>query len=397
MFSAPTQVKAFEITTPQSPSFRPSEYSVRFPRCLQIRDNKSWSDVQTYAELVDFIKACDGKIAASKRRAEDIANDAGDDKGGGKRPRRATKRPAAASVPAHLRVGGVVEAESDALAGVVAAVKGQDTASVDALRVLVQQLGGEVRVNTTTGVTHLIDADATMGQQIESEVKFATGTAQMAAKLSKGAAEPGSYDIVRGSWVQECSERGERVAIAPRHVHYATEATRVLMGRMMDAWGDRYVDAADAHGLRTSMGLAAKVDGSPATRRRELAERLRDMSDDAADAALATSRAILRHAHVYAHADLSPAARLRLRLLGATVVAEPNALTSHAVLPDSARGAADAVRDTMRTARLSSVAEASSPSTWVVGDGWIRACEEASQRATSLLPLAPPSEQPHML
>ena len=105
MFSAPTQVKAFEITTPQSPSFRPSEYSVRFPRCLQIRDNKSWSDVQTYAELVEFIKACDGKIAASKRRAEDIANDAGDDEGGGKRPRRATKRPAAASVPAHLRVG----------------------------------------------------------------------------------------------------------------------------------------------------------------------------------------------------------------------------------------------------------------------------------------------------
>ena len=73
------------------------------------------------------------------------------------------------------------------------------------------------------------------------------------------------------------------------------------------------------------------------------------------------------------------ATRIRLRLLGASVVSVPTAQVSHAVLPSSSitDGSCARVRAALREARMSEAASGGGAGfyAYIVGEDWLAACE----------------------
>ena len=110
-------VAAYEIVKCNANApFLPCGYTLRFPRCACIRNDKGWDECMTHDEVVAMFGDGKAKIAASKRSAADVAAANPDDLqfggGGGKRGRKAGEgggRGAAAGgravgVVSHLRL-----------------------------------------------------------------------------------------------------------------------------------------------------------------------------------------------------------------------------------------------------------------------------------------------------
>lgn len=63
-------MRAYEIT--QTVAFK-CGYTLRFPRCVRVREDKSWSECEHHDEIVRRVKESRARISATKRSAEDIA------------------------------------------------------------------------------------------------------------------------------------------------------------------------------------------------------------------------------------------------------------------------------------------------------------------------------------
>ena len=140
----------------------------------------------------------------------------------------------------------------------------------------------------------------------------------------------------------------------------------------MDEWGDRYEALADSASLQSAMDLvraAPLVLGAPPAA--AVDDQLREL-EHLEQVGLRTPLSVLRDITAY-----SPAAavRLRLRLLGAAVVAEPMAHVTHAVLSAGALadGTADALLGRLRALR--SAAPGDHYQVRLVNEGWLAACE----------------------
>lgn len=66
-----SQVLAYEITA--STVMRPCGYTLRFPRCVKIRDDKAWNECETFDEILRRVNDNQARISSAKRLAEDVA------------------------------------------------------------------------------------------------------------------------------------------------------------------------------------------------------------------------------------------------------------------------------------------------------------------------------------
>jgi DNA ligase-4 len=213
-----------------------------------------------------------GRLAASKRQAEDLAAELVD---GGGTPAPPKKR--AGGVPRHLQMAqgyATAEKESEALKGVVAVVMsggglgpggrtgpaGRKWLPEDREKT-VKRLGGAVHKNLGPHVTHIIDADARMGGRVAAEVARLRGAADTAGAIAADGFEVGSFggvEVVTACWLDACDKERALVPLEPKYVRYANARTAEAMAARMDAWGDRYAEVTDLNSMREAMGLVRR-------------------------------------------------------------------------------------------------------------------------------------------
>ena len=380
------QCKAYEIT--ETEAFRPCGLTLRFPRCMAVRLDKDWDQADTHNHVLQIFRDAKGRLASHKRRAEDVAktDTGGDDgtRGRGGRKAGAAKAPrVVTSVPAHLGLApgladvGVADDLDGCAFGAGVDAAGEHPQVVAAMHAppqlgstssevqrCIKELGGDVRGGVGAEVTHV--------------VVCGKGTVQTTNMLGK--APPGGYgcDLVHHEWVLDCHRARRRLPLEPRYLLLATQQTRERMELEMDRWGDRYRLAADAASLQHATrqvqderaAAAAAAAAAPAWP--SVDERLLEL-DETTRRALRTPLGSLRDVVAY---SARASVRLRLRLLGATVVDAPAARVTHAVLPPSSLtdGTVERVQGAMRDAMVDDAANRFFQKK-LVDERWVGECE----------------------
>jgi DNA ligase-4 len=368
-------VKAFELVVGEAFS-PPCRYTLRFPRCTRFRWDKAWHECEEYAAIDQREREGRMKISMGKRAAADIAkadpSELQHGGGGGKRgkkesggvPKREVGVLASMKLDPALKA---VKAESETLKNVVAVVRGfgalddSDERSKKSLHLLIRKLGGVVHLNLTDETTHIVSADEEPGAEVRKDIE----------RAHRDAAE---CVIVRASWLLDCARAKQRLPLEPRFALYASEVARSEMSTVMDEWGDRYREDATLESLEQAMALVRQRP-SHSSCEEHVCKLLKELPDTDAQKVLCGPACALLGVVAYAP---RAAVRIRLRIAGATVVAEPAGAT-HAVLPASSisDGTCAKTRAALRQARLE-IADASDDpgvTAWLVDEAWLDACE----------------------
>ena len=390
-------VKAYEIV--RGDSFL-GGFTLRFPRCVGIRSSsdKPWHACEEYATVQQRFRDGNAKVAANKRKAADVAQDADADTDASTRGKKTHKGGGASS--RSVDVLGAYQFDRAALAAqaqttdrprifadVVAIVRGfgaLDASSdrhVNRLRSLIASLGGTVDANLTCLTTLIIDADDTPGALIQEDV----------AKAQRDRAS--TYDILAAQWVFDCSAAGAWLPIEPRYVRYASPETDAAMRATMDSWGDRYKEPATQtslaeatalvrserrralrqHGQRQHPQQQQQQHALQLLHEEKLREAMRALPDD--DVATLTAGPATCLLGVVGYAQ-RPATRLRLRIGGARTVDAPTAGVTHVVLPASAAsdGSLASIRAAITRARVDAAAVDGGEGGVECGEGGVSAC-----------------------
>ena len=435
-------VKGYEIV--KSTVFLPCEVTLRFPRCERIREDKPWSQCETYQDIQQRVKDGKAKVAAAKRSAADVAREETDGQGDAKYGKKGKAGPGK-----QVRAVGVnrnfkfdhksleelakqaIEKGNAPFQGEVCVVRGfgdRDEASPrhpNAIRIQIASLGGTVDANFTKVTTLIVDADEVAGNQIRADVE----------KAKRDQAE--EYDIVTARYVLDVFEAADRagqesswslrgeeekrakslVPLEPRYIRYAKPHTELVMRGMMDEWGDRYKELATEESLDNAMGLVKKgimlknssaskpvqtyalaLTGSAAPSNgagdsvpmnivddETLIEQMSRLPD--ADYLSLAGVGVSKEVSLIGVVAYAPrgAIRIRLSILGAAVTKELTAKVTHAVLPAASveDGTCAETRAKITRARVAAAEKGGGDGrsyVWIVGEAWLTACESQGKR-----------------
>ncbi|CAD5123713.1 DgyrCDS12032 [Dimorphilus gyrociliatus] len=216
--SAILQIKAAEIV--ESDQYR-TGCTLRFPRVMKIRDDKSWTDSMTVEELKQLQKQ--GKLYGKKHMEEDDGLNFEDEPKTKRRRGGGTKRIVKPTVAAHLR--------------------GVDVDTVEKLDELL--LGKEFCV---------VNAERNQSKiQLESDIVAHGGTAVqhpgentwccLAAKTSvrvKNMIASKQHDIVKVEWLLSCFEQQKLLSWSPKDMIFAKSITTNQLAERFDEHGDSF-------------------------------------------------------------------------------------------------------------------------------------------------------------
>ncbi|KAF8982790.1 DNA ligase (ATP) [Entomortierella lignicola] len=219
------EVKASEIV-PNSDSYA-SEYTLRFPRFLHIREDKDESSCMTLSEVHRMFREFKGKL--SMRQVD--ANGATTLSKIKKKPVGLRKTTQAHLLHAIIGDMSVVKLETDLFKGQVFwVIRGDEEQSKPELEVLIKRFGGK----------------QSQSDQVENTIIIAGLNGPDLFGLKK----KGHRNIVLPTWVRDCVKEQRLVPLNPKYMLFTTSATEKEFRQIMDEFDDSYTEPLTAERLQ---------------------------------------------------------------------------------------------------------------------------------------------------
>ncbi|KAI8803243.1 ATP dependent DNA ligase domain-containing protein [Cladochytrium replicatum] len=238
------KVKGAEIVRSDVYGF---QWTIRFPRFVEIREDKKWDEAMTLKQLQEFVEQYQGRLQ-SRIFGEAAERDV-DNRIGKKRKRVGTtvgpRQRVSAKVDA-LYMGADlkgVEKEDELFAGLEVCVSG-DAASRESatgmdggfvsgkheLELLLAKHGGRCVQNPTNN-TKVVIADR---QSIRIGNLIQAGT----------------HDIVTSTWIFDSVQKKQVIPLVPRYMIFATASTKKSFRETVDLYGDSFTEELTSTGIR---------------------------------------------------------------------------------------------------------------------------------------------------
>ncbi|KAF9930995.1 DNA ligase (ATP) [Linnemannia zychae] len=217
------EIKAAEILA-NSESYV-SEYTVRFPRFLRIREDKDASSCMTMSEVHRMYREFNGKLSmrtvgANFNRPKTKSRQSG--------PRRVTQ--------AHLLetiVGdtSIVKVETDLFNGQVFwVIQGDEQQTKGELEILIKRFGGKQSQSAQMDKTIVIAGE--------------NGPSVVGLKMR------GDRNIVLPSWIRDCIKEARLIPLNPKYMLFTTKETDNEFRLIMDEHGDSYTEPLSVEALQ---------------------------------------------------------------------------------------------------------------------------------------------------
>ncbi|OZJ05239.1 hypothetical protein BZG36_02293 [Bifiguratus adelaidae] len=212
------QVKAAEITTS---GVYAVGYTLRFPRFVRLRDDKSWEDCTSTKELMALRAQAAGRLQGQRVGEGGITS--------------SPKRRKVASSQRHIglslmpsQIGAdtrQIKQESVLFENMsFAVINGDEDHSKEELEILIKQNGGNFYQHE----------DAKQGMYV-----LAGDTKQIRVKALISKREK---DIIRPQWIVDCIQRQDILPLQPKYMVHTTLHTAIRFRTIIDESGDSYVD-----------------------------------------------------------------------------------------------------------------------------------------------------------
>ncbi|KAF7730847.1 hypothetical protein EC973_001365 [Apophysomyces ossiformis] len=226
--------------------------TLRFPRFMRFRKDKSWSDIMTYTEMVAAKRSgyMGGKVRVPASQDDFIGN-----------KHKRAKTTALQSKRSYTLLAsqrGVdtrdIEKKSKLFEDMTFyVIVGGNGHSKSSLETKIQENGGNF-VQSETGAQYIIAGSKNI--RVNSIIKLKT------------------KDIIQPQWVVDCDEKQDLVPLCPRYMLFTTERTDRLFRIKMDQWGDSYAHDTTEQNLREVLShIEVKLDEEKA---RQLCEEVQE-------------------------------------------------------------------------------------------------------------------------
>ncbi|CAO3611470.1 unnamed protein product [Cunninghamella echinulata] len=215
------EVKAAEIV---SSNMWGSGYTLRFPRFVRFRRDKSWRDIMTYKDLIEARRG-----TSQKRQSLTPIDLSFDYK---KRTRTITKGQTLTLNPSQQGsdVENIIKKTSLFEDKKFYVINGQDNnMTKQALEVVIKENGGEF-IQRHDSSTYVIAGKKNI--RVESII------------FQK------SNDIIYPTWILDCVQKNKLLPLAPKYMLFTTVKTEQEFNTIMDEFGDSYVDNATEESLK---------------------------------------------------------------------------------------------------------------------------------------------------
>ncbi len=243
----PTKSKVLEVKAAEI--IRSDSYDVgntlRFPRIVRVREDKSVSDCMTYAQLRSYLNSSSSEGKLAKRHYNDDEQ---------KSPTR-KRRKAAATIRA-VKVDSIyqpldnleeIEPTSKFLEDKVIVVEPKDPQLKAKLERIIVSHGGIVEQNTKEGITwaYIQTADT---------------------KRARNQVSSGHCNVIKHKWLEDCAN-GKFRALLPSDMVFSTQETTESLNKLYDQFGDSYGARSSKSSLEHSMQQVAmqKLSSDPPT------------------------------------------------------------------------------------------------------------------------------------
>ncbi|KAG0180060.1 DNA ligase (ATP) [Apophysomyces sp. BC1034] len=227
--------------------------TLRFPRFMRFRKDKSWSDIMTYSEMVAAKRSgtIGGQVRASASQHDFLDH----------KHKRA-------------KTAGVRSKKSYSL---LASQRGIDTKDIERRSKLFEDMtfyvvtGGNG--HTKNGLEEKIQENG--GTFVQTEI-----TAQYVIAGNKSITVNSiiyhkNRDIILPQWIIDCDEKQDMVPLAPKYMLFATNKSEQLFRVKMDQWGDMYTQDTTEQTLGEVLSQI-KVDISDVQKMRDLCEEIQE-------------------------------------------------------------------------------------------------------------------------
>ncbi|KAG0337995.1 DNA ligase (ATP) [Podila humilis] len=226
------EIKAAEIIA-NSTSYT-SEYTLRFPRFMHIREDKDATSCMTLSEVHRMYRDFRGKLStksAEGYRSGSIAKQKKKPLG----PRKSTQATLLQSIVG-TDTSRVKQVEDLFEGQVFYVIRGDREQSKTDLEIKIKEYGGI----------------QSQSYQLENTIIVAgrEGTDLIGLKRS------GERDIILPSWVRDCIREKRRLPFHPKYMYFTTEKTEKQFRTIMDKWHDSYTEPLTTEGL---MELLEKI------------------------------------------------------------------------------------------------------------------------------------------
>ncbi|KAL1926334.1 hypothetical protein VTP01DRAFT_5855 [Rhizomucor pusillus] len=227
--------------------------TLRFPRFMSFRTDKSWKDIMTYTEMIKARK--EGTVGSKKRSASQ------QDLIGHTKKRAKTKTSARPSRSFTLTESqqGVdvknIKVKTSLFGGYMFyVITGDETYSKQALEALIQENGGSFCQNP-------VNAD---------RIIASTPNISVRSIMSKK-----DHDIILPRWILDCIENQDLLDLAPKYMLYTTAKKKLEFRAKMDPWGDEYTNDATEQSLQEVFQRMPNQAGDP-EKARQLADEIHE-------------------------------------------------------------------------------------------------------------------------
>jgi DNA ligase-4 len=196
-------------------------FTLRFPRVMKIRTDKSWDQCMTYVEFLELMRLTDGRLSRRKIGDRNDSQEDGPTTGTGKRKQIAPRRTWAVLKHFQPVDPSAVEVKGDLFANLEFCVmNGDQQQTKSALELMIHSYKGSTVQYPTINTFCVIAARETLKVQnlISREM----------------------YDVVHYKWLLECVQKESLVALEPRLMIYAKPETQAVFENDIDKFGDSY-------------------------------------------------------------------------------------------------------------------------------------------------------------
>ncbi|KAI9242594.1 MAG: ATP dependent DNA ligase domain-containing protein [Podila humilis] len=218
------EIKAAEIIS-NSTSYA-SEYTLRFPRFLRIREDKDAESCMTLSEVHRMYRDYKGKL--STKSAEGFRHESSKKKKKPTGPRKSTQ-----AHLLHTIVGTdtsrVKQVENLFEGQIFYVIRGDKEQDKPELEIKIKEYGGV----------------QSQSYQMENTLVVAGHDGVDLVGLKKR----GDRDIVLPTWIRDCIREKRRLPLNPKYMYFATEKTVKQFRLIMDKWYDSYTEPLTSDGL----------------------------------------------------------------------------------------------------------------------------------------------------